>query len=706
MMAAKSFVFRFDDAEVREREFSVAKAGETSAVEPKAFRVLLILLHNPGKLITKEELLNAVWGDAAVTENSLTRSIALLRRLLGDDAHSPRFIETVATVGYRFLCPVEVVEDPAGAAKENMAASATAAAPVAGAPPRGMVRRWMLAAAAMMVALMAVGFWYLTRPLPTPRITGYTQITHDGRRKDLIGTDGSRLYFTQYSPQAIAQVGVNGGEMAQIPITVPGRFYLSDISPDGSNTLIGSFEEGRAENSTWIAPIIGGAARRLGEGESSEFSPDGSWVISTTQEGDVYVVRTDGTQKRKLANVGSADDWFGWSPDGRVIRFARNSRLWEMSSDGSGLHQLLPDWHEPGPQCCGKWAPDGHLYVFLLNNSTFNPIVRGEIWALEEGRKGLLHRGAANPIRLTTGPIEWVKAVPSKDGKTIFAQGMTERGELSRVDTKTGALQPYLGGISAEFVSFSNDGKSIVYVTFPDEILWKADRDGSNRVKLSGPPDYPYNPRWSPDSSQILFSINTMEGHSAIYLASPEGGAPQKLLSDDNAQVGDANWSPDGKRILFQWGGRYGSPEKRELRIFDLDSRQMTTVPGSTGLWSPRWSSDGRYIAALAYPQTPDLRIFDFKTQRWTALPTSGDVEWPSFSHDNRYIYFLRSARDQGVFRIPVTGGKEECVVDMRSNWHLVGYLFSSMALDPTDAPLVLRDTGSDDIYALTLEEK
>ena len=87
-MANKSFVFRFDDVEVREREFSLIKAGKVLAVEPKAFRALLFLLRNPQKLISKEELLNSVWGDAAVTEGSLTRCIWLLRRLLGDDIRS------------------------------------------------------------------------------------------------------------------------------------------------------------------------------------------------------------------------------------------------------------------------------------------------------------------------------------------------------------------------------------------------------------------------------------------------------------------------------------------------------------------------------------------------------------------------------------------------------------------------------------------
>ena len=113
-MANKTSIFRFANVEVREREFSILKAGEVLPVEPKAFRVLLILLQNPQKLISKEELLNAVWGDVAVGDNSLARSVALLRRLLGDDTHNPRYIATVATVGYRFLCPVDVSEEDSG----------------------------------------------------------------------------------------------------------------------------------------------------------------------------------------------------------------------------------------------------------------------------------------------------------------------------------------------------------------------------------------------------------------------------------------------------------------------------------------------------------------------------------------------------------------------------------------------------------------
>jgi DNA-binding winged helix-turn-helix (wHTH) protein len=75
----KCFIFNFADVEVREREFLLIKGGERLSVEPKAFRVLLFLLRNPGRLVNKDEIVASVWNDSAVSDNSLTRSIAQLR---------------------------------------------------------------------------------------------------------------------------------------------------------------------------------------------------------------------------------------------------------------------------------------------------------------------------------------------------------------------------------------------------------------------------------------------------------------------------------------------------------------------------------------------------------------------------------------------------------------------------------------------------
>ena len=113
MTAAKSLVFLCNGVEIREQEFSVVKDGEAFSVEPRAFRVLLYLLRNPQRVITKEELLQSVWDDVVVTENSLARAIFKLRQCLGDDPRSPLYIETVSRIGYRFVGSLEILEMPA-----------------------------------------------------------------------------------------------------------------------------------------------------------------------------------------------------------------------------------------------------------------------------------------------------------------------------------------------------------------------------------------------------------------------------------------------------------------------------------------------------------------------------------------------------------------------------------------------------------------
>jgi TolB-like protein/DNA-binding winged helix-turn-helix (wHTH) protein/Tfp pilus assembly protein PilF len=178
MMPSKSFVFRFDDVEVREREFTLFKAGKVSSIEPKAFRVLIFLLRNPQKLITKDELLNAVWGDTAVTEGSLSRCIWLLRNVLGDDIHSPRYIETVPKVGYRFIAAVEerVDSNESAMAPVVPGESGRPETAVQGQRTKTFSRRWiwMSAAALMLIVIAGVTVSVFLHRSPLPRIRSLT----------------------------------------------------------------------------------------------------------------------------------------------------------------------------------------------------------------------------------------------------------------------------------------------------------------------------------------------------------------------------------------------------------------------------------------------------------------------------------------------------------------------------------------------------
>jgi DNA-binding winged helix-turn-helix (wHTH) protein/Tol biopolymer transport system component len=740
MTTVRSVVYRFADVEVDEREFSVIKAGEVLAVEPKAFQVLIYLLRNPQRLISKEELMNAVWGDAAVTENSLTRSILKLRRLLGDETRNPIYIETVATVGYRLVCRVEVLEvsrgnveahtkpnDPSaglpGASRADKAVAEAAAKPsgrLASAnggetkseikENRSRTRRWrLLAAAAAAVTCLAAAIWYLQRPFPPIHISTYTQVTRDRQRKALIGTDGTRLFFNDYTQpaQILAEESVTGGEIVPIPVTLPDP-WVHDVSPDGTALLVTSGEGERG--SLWRVGGEGNSLRHLAKGhiESAGWSPDGESVAYSTSNGDIHVMRSDGTDARVLGTVpyqttSAMFERISWSPDGKTIRFDRNNRIYEVSLKGSGPRLFLSGWRPESWQCCGRWAADGKFFLFLEWDHpvrTYPLIPPYQIWALDERRKLFRPRGA-EPFPLTAGPTRWARPVPARNGEEIFARGINLDGRLERVDAQSHEVQPYLGGISAEGVSFSPDGKFVAYVTYPEGILWRANRDGSNRTQLTDPPVYPALPSWSPDGTQILFETGDPGGGRDSYIVSSTGGAPQLILPGFEYSVGDPFWSPDGHRIVFDSWNLGGEVPKQITQILDVASHQLTTLPGEN--WSARWSPQGRFLAGLTNDSS-DLTLFDFKTGRWSVIQ-KGRVDFPTWSHDGQYIYFLRMTGDAGIYRIRLAGGRAERIVDLKG-FQYTGYFGFWMGLDPEDNPLLLRDVGGDDIYALALEEK
>jgi DNA-binding winged helix-turn-helix (wHTH) protein/Tol biopolymer transport system component len=731
MIGNKSFIFRFADVEAREREFCLIKAGEVLPVEPKAFRVLLFLLRNPQKLITKEELLDAVWGETAVSENSLTRAIAVLRRVLGDEARTPRFIETVATVGYRFVCKVEVTEDTSVLAETGGGPNlpreedfGESPASGGGTPPRNLQaqsagkaaqkRHWLVAGGAVVAAGLAAAVWYWARPLPPLRVVDYVPITHDGRAKDIAGTDGARLYFNRpYAGQSIGQVEVTGGEIADMPVPLANAGVV-DVMPDGSSLLVGSWDG--KKTSLWAYQLPAGPPRLITADKvidstaSAAWSPDGGSLALITGQGNLYRMRGDGTAMHLLSP--SPETAYGvgpggcvaWSPDGLRIRFTRGSRYWEIGADGSGLHPLLPGWHDREGEGCGRWTPDGRFFVFLLRDllphSMFD---MGQLWVLDE-RSRLLRSERHEPTQLTAGPIHWADPFPSKDGKKIFARGVVPRGELVRWDAQAREFRPWLRGISAEFLAYSPDGQSLVYVTFPEGILWRANSDGSNAVQLTSPPIYPDDPHWSPDGSRILFFDIGFGSRIRGYLVPSQGGSAEPLQPDDEEGTQfDPVWSPDGRKIIFGSDSpEHGGPTM-DLKILDLATHQTVVIRGSDGVYSPRWSPDGRFLAALSTP-TLALTVFDFKTQQWRVL-AKGWCHWPAWSADGQFVYFFRDSGIPSVYRVRASSGAEERVVDL-TGFRFAGAVSSWLGLGPHDTPLLLRDAGTDDIYALTLRQK
>jgi len=586
------------------------------------------------------------------------------------------------------------------------ALSDPAVAALGSASPGGeRTRRLLWAVAAAVLLTAAVLAWFLMRPAPVPTVSNYVQLTHDGQPKSLIGSDGARLYMAvsesntgSGTSAGVAQMAVSGGELQKLSILPSAGMVPVNLAPDGLAFLVIDGQGSPPRGPLFAIPVLGGSPRRLGDtaGETAAWSPNGKMLVYSDLS-SLFVAKADGMESRKLLNAGGDIKNVSWSADSNRLQFdvtesvgSRDHQLlWEASANGSRLHRMTPGWHESDDECCGKWTADGKYFVFQSG---------GQIWALP--RSHALFHSEPEPIALTSSPLSLSSPLPSKDGRKLFVVGQSYRGELTRYDAKSSQFAPFLGGASGEFVAFSIDRQWVAYVSYPEGTLWRSKLDGGSRQQLTYPPMYPVLPRWSPDGKKILFfefAVSPAKP-ARIYEIAVEGGSPHVLMPSDGRQQLDPNWSPDGSKIVF---GSESNDPSSTIRILDLANQQVSTIPGSEGLFSPRWSPDGRYVAAFSGDSTRIL-LFYFDTGKWTEL-AQGNYGWLNLSHDGNYVYTLESKNNE-VVRIRISDHKAEPVLDLK-NFSTAGRYGGSVALTPDDSVLLLRNTGSQEVYSVDWEK-
>jgi TolB-like protein/DNA-binding winged helix-turn-helix (wHTH) protein len=141
-------IYRFDDFVVDSESWSLHRDGREVHLEPVVLKLLIFLIANRDRLVTRQELMDTVWGDTVVSESALSKAIARLRKALGDDSASHRYLETVHSRGYRFVADVELVNPPTtpGAADPDSRAAGNRYGLLAG-------------AAAVVVLILVIVLW-------------------------------------------------------------------------------------------------------------------------------------------------------------------------------------------------------------------------------------------------------------------------------------------------------------------------------------------------------------------------------------------------------------------------------------------------------------------------------------------------------------------------------------------------------------------
>jgi Tol biopolymer transport system component/DNA-binding winged helix-turn-helix (wHTH) protein len=706
VIAHKPLVFTFADVEVREREFCIIKAGEVLPVEPKAFRVLNVLLRNPHRLITKDELLDAVWNDCAVSENSLTRSIALLRRLLGDDTHEPRYIATVPTVGYRFLCDVEVAEDGfRGVVAANLRHlddgngfdSLKGMPSVQSEFPDAQGQIVVVKRSEEKVQQLSEEGGSRHRRLLVPvviaaalviLVTGFLFSRAVSNRDAHAGREIQRSNATAASP---------GTRIVPLT-TLPGQVGDPAFSPDGEKIAFIWDGENPVKRDLYVQLVGGERPLRLTYTRSgficcADWSPDGREIAfgrCDDSGGGVFVVPALGGPERKLTDVvcpfGDAG-YPKWTANGRSLVLAdgctpdgpRGIVVFSLETGQKRCLTAPPFYSEFG-DFAPALSPDGKTVAFSRSSTVGLP----EIYTVA--------LSGGEPRQVTHEGVGAWDQMWSPDGQhIIFTSDRTGLSRVWRIAAAGGAIEPET--VYPAVGTLSRDGRRVAYIE--PKLFWQgpvvisrmalssAGGQVVSQKRILGSDGGDDSPQPSPDGGQVTFQ-SCRTGRCEIWRSDADGSNPLRITSFQKGYAGTPRWSPDGKWIAFD----YHPATQGQIYLIDSEGRNVHAVTsGNYENLVPDWSRDGTAVY-FASNRTGSWEVWRRELASGREAQVTHHGGFAAFeSYDAKTLYYSKF-EGGGIWSMPVGGGEEEQVTAAphRGYWGHFAVTDTGIYLLDTDA--------------------
>jgi Tol biopolymer transport system component/DNA-binding winged helix-turn-helix (wHTH) protein len=674
MQSDENRVFRFGEFTLDADKHCLLRNGSEIHLTPRSFQTLLFLLQRRGRAVTKQELLDELWGDAFVTDNVLTRCIREIRESLSDDAREPRFIRTLPRVGYKFIADVE--ERPESFAERSQLAVLISEETVeldqpeageametgSGSRTRRSAFILPLIGAAALLAAGALA-WKVFSPADSPPSQRLVSTFAGAHSQASFSPDGSMIAFIS-DASGTAQVWVkhvDHGDPVQItfseaPVARP-RW-----SPTGGEMI---YAVGAGWSSdVWSSPPLGGAPRLLiRQARNPNRSPDGNRIVF--ERGDqIWIADADGGNQRQVQGVPPvelllADRTPSFSPDGSKIAFFQNSDaphgdIWVIPAEGGEASRLTFDDHMGGTPV---WTPDGRWIIYSSQR-------RGSLNLWRVPASG----GEPTPITMGAGGDSFPEVSP--DGRQVIYTNSRHHFELTLLNPETGQAtslleardhltEPAFSPLGDRISFFQVAGRGDVHV-FTFELaarrLFQVTR---------GAGEWNIHPRWSDDGRQ-LFYYQHRPVRSFRRIAA-EGG--ESVLAAEGWAWGTHNAArtdPSGRLAVYTWMEK-GAP--METRVQDLDTGSERSLPRI--LRYPRWSRDGGSVIGSDVSDSQSrlsgpLRECFLDTGECRRLGPEGYM--PAFSADGSRIYFLRfgTGRDEReVWAAPREGGEAEFVATL-----------------------------------------
>ena len=564
------------------------------ALTPKVFDTLQFFVEHAGRLLEKEELMRTIWQDRFVEESNLTFNIKMLRRALQDDAHQPRFIETVPRRGYRFIADVKESSSPITARDEPNSLNPTSI-------PLVSKRSYLLLAAAfiLVTASLVIASWFVRKrhqalALSAPILSApfkSERFSNDGSANAAIAPDGKYVAYTNETSgkQSLWLRQLETSENIQI-VPPSNDIYLGlAISHDGNALYFVRKNQTDLVSAIYRVMTFGGIPVKIADKTEGwiSVSPDDrqiSFVRCQHQEKDncsLLVVDADGKNERKLLVRQrpiriSANEF---SPDGKSIAFAAG----QSNSGGRDFRLLRLDLATGAETEISrtaffeikdlKWLPDGGGLLLTADEALDGKL---RIWQVSSatGEARALTKDATNYVHISIDKAaDKMVATQLSDSFRLY---LAAAGDLNNLKMLT----------AARTLSFTPDGRTIIY-SGDDKDIWSINRDGGEQRQLTNSPFADFLPCVSPDGRYIFFTSNragsnqvwrmNADGSNQIQLTKTEGGYPRFV-------------TPDGKWIYFESG-----LHQTLWRVSTDGAEEIQAAEGRVYL--PAFSPDGKLVA-------------------------------------------------------------------------------------------------------------
>jgi len=613
--------------------------GDIVSVPSKAFDILVYLAARPDSTVPKEELINAVWKDMFVSEDSLVHSMSVLRRALGDDSANPQLIITVPRREYRLRGPVRTLFEPPSedstmigkpAAAERGTEVSVPAQPLP--VPSRWSLLWILLPLAFVLFLLAREFW---GPTLQPR--------------------GGAILFTQSAPQ--------GSPLASGGILSPDSRYMVFVARDHE----------AAQPRLYLKQMDSPEVRAVAgtEGASDPFWSPASDMIGFFANGELKTVDLRGDLPKAVAAVPVSSGGGAWSSTGPILFSDWQTGLYRVDPSGGSVTAVTTVNRPAGElvQKLPQFLPDGRHFLFFVRSAAEGQ-TGSYVGSLDAPNRTKILAPSNSPVIYSPpGYLLYVQddilmaqrfdaARLEASGKPmILARNVSAPGDADgKMVSASASLLTFRSGAKTQQLAwFERNGQRSGSITVPNVLrspifspdqkqllamdgeprMWMVDLQRNAATRLEGEGTYPL---WSPDGSRIAFESHS---HLVLYLRSIAGSAQDEVLANDSERKILNDWSPVGNYLLYT---SLSATTRLDLMLLPMsgDKKPVPLLRTPFNESQGRISANGQWISYVSDESgTPEVYVQRFPSLGDKRIVSIGGGVEPMWRKDGKELFYL-----------------------------------------------------------------